>query len=254
MKSLSIQYIVEELIDIIKKKPEDVVSFSIINFTFLQLFVLFVKSSSSYLFLPWVCVYYAFWFAFFRFYYHKKPIVFTKKIFGTLVPSTKIIVICFILCLGIILLPYIPLLMGYNDEYALFVDKYMSSIQTIGQTESIKGKNISPLFVFDFLLFLLSPLIFVRPMFAWISSVIGRSGAISNAFNNTKGNYFNFLLLMLLFDLPFELVHLFFEKYALNESIMWFLCSPILVLGNYAIAKAYDFFFLNIDNAEQQSL
>ena len=248
VKKLSLSNVLFEVFSYVQNKPSEIAQASVINFVFLAMFSLFVGTTSSGLFLPWICVYYAFWFAFFRFYYNKKPILFTKQIFGTIAPSTKILFIVFSLTLLVILLPFLPLLMGYNEEYAFFIDKYMSSIQTLSQSKDGGGQNILPLVVLHAVLLLLSPIIFIRPMFAWISSLIGRSGSIRNAFNNTNGNYFSFLMLSVIFELPLSLVEIIFEKYQINEIITWIFASPIIVLGNIAIAKTYDYFFLKPDN------
>lgn len=248
-KKLSLKAVISEVLFYLKQNTDEFAIASIINFAFLGIFSIFVKSLSSGFFLPWICAYYAFWFAFFRFYYNKTPFLFTKQIFGTLVPSTKILFIVFSLTLMVILLPFLPLFIGYNEEYAFFIDKYMSSIQTLGQNTDSGGQNIFPLVILHIILLFLSPIIFIRPMFAWISSLIGRSGSIRNAFNNTHGNYFNFLFLSLIFEFPISGLELLFEKYQLNEMFMWLFVAPFIVLGNIAIAKAYDYFFLNPDNA-----
>ena len=247
-KKLPLSYVVFEVFSYIKNKADAIAIASIVNFAFLGIFSLFVKTTSSGLFLPWICVYYAFWFAFFRFYYDKKPLLFTKQIFGTVAPSAKILFIVFSLTLLVILMPFLPLFVGYNEEYAFFIDKYMSNIQTLSQSSDGVSQNILPLVVLHSILFLLSPIIFIRPMFAWISSLIGRSGSIRNAFNNTHGNYFNFLLLSLIFEMPLSVFEISQEIYRLNEMIIWLFVSPIIVLGNIAIAKSYDFFFLKSDD------
>lgn len=247
-RELSIDFVIAQVISYLKQKPDEFALASIVNFAFLGMFSIFVKTISGSLFLPWVCAYYAFWFAFFRFYYNKKPYLMTKQIFGTLVPSTKILFIVFSLTLMVILLPFLPLFIGYNEEYAFFIDKYMSSIQTIGQNGADGTKNILPVIILHIILLFLSPIIIIRPMFAWVSSLIGRSGSIRNAFNNTHGNYFNFLLLSLIFEFPISMLELIFEKYQLNEMVMWLIIAPFIVLGNVAIAKAYDYFFLTPDN------
>ena len=147
IKKLPLKDIFSSVINYISKRTDELVFASIINFAFLGIYGIFVHTTSSSLFLPWICAYYAFWFAFFRHHYNKKPILFTKKIFGTLVPSTKILFIMFILGVIIVLLPFVPLFMGYNDEYAIFIDKYMASIQTISN-EGNNNTGTSSLAVF----------------------------------------------------------------------------------------------------------
>lgn len=249
IKKLAVKNILKEVFVYALKERDVFVITSIINFAFLGVYSLFVGTTSSGLFLPWICLYYAFWFAFFRYYYNKKPILFTNQIFGTIAPSTKILFIIFSLTLFVILLPFVPLFIGYNEEYAFFIDKYMSSIQTLSQSKDVSGQNILPLVILYSILLILSPIVLIRPMFAWISSLIGRSGSIRNAFNNTHGNYLNFLLLSLIFELPLSLVEIIMEKYHFDEVIIWLFASPLIVLGNIAIAKSYDFFFLKSDNA-----
>ena len=250
IKSIPLKRIFSEVLAYIVQKPDELLAFSIINFAFMSIFGMFISKTSDYLFLPWVCAYYAFWFGFFRYYYNKRPYVFTKNIFGTLVPSTKILLLMFLLISAVVFVPFIPLFMGYNDEYAVFIDRYVSDMQTIGAHGSAERTNsvTFSLLLYGVLL-LLTPNILIRPMFAWISSLIGRSGSIGNAYSNSRGNYFKLLLIAIVFELPMEVIEQIFSTFGLNQTVMWLISSPFVVLGNVAIIKLYDFFFLSIDQS-----
>jgi len=223
--------------------------FVLVNFGFLLFLQMFVQSFSSTMFLPWILSYYVFWFGFFRRYYKRRPYIFSGKIFGTFGPSAKMMLMLSLLLIVLMLVPFTPLLFEYNEEYALFLDKYMSNIRSIDMGEGISHTNIGTLLVLFGATMILSPLVIIRPMFAWISSLIGRSGSMHNAFSNSRGNYFQFLFLTLIFEIPSVAVEFLFSYYELNPALEQFIISPLIVLGNIVIAKAYDFFFLSPEQA-----
>lgn len=247
-KIISVRDILKEIFAHIAEKPDELLFFSLVNFAFLIIYEYAVGASSSVLFLPWICLYYAFWFAFFRYYYQRRPYVFTKKIFGTLVPSTKIIMLMVLLMSVIVFAPFIPLFLGYNQDYAVFVDKYVAKIQILGNHNMQYGsENLSFALLLYSILLIFTPNVIIRPMFAWISSLIGRSGSIRNAFSNSRGNYLQLLCLSVIFEVPMIIVEQVCTIFAINPVVMWIGLSPLLVLSNIMIAKLYDHFFLSLD-------
>lgn len=243
-KKVSALNVLQNSFGYVAEKPDEFAMFVLINFGFLLFFTLFVQSLSGPLFLPWILVYYIFWFGFFRYYYKRQPYIFTGKIFGTLGPSAKIMLMMLILLLVLMLGPFVPLLFHYNEEYALFLDRYVSDIKNV-DSGRITSSNYRMILVFYVSLMLLSPFIIVRPMFAWISSLIGRSGSLGNAYANSRGNYFPFLLIMLAFEIPAVLLEVLFSILEWNITIEQLLLSPLIVLGNISIAKTYDICFLS---------
>ena len=109
------------------------------------------------------------------------------------------------------------------------------------------GGNLSFALSLYSIFLVFTPNIIIRPMFAWISSLIGRSGSIRNAFSNSKGNYLQLLCLSIIFEVPMIIVEQVCVTFAINPVVMWLLLSPLIVLSNVMIAKLYDYFFLNLD-------
>ena len=96
-------------------------------------------------------------------------------------------------------------------------------------------------------LLLVSPIIFFRPMMAWISSVIGRSGSLRNAWRRTKGNYLRFLAVVFLFNAAAYLVQEADVLSGADSWLAWTLLAPLIIYCNVFLAKSFDFFFLDLD-------
>ena len=95
------------------------------------------------------------------------------------------------------------------------------------------------------LLLLVSPLILYRPFMAWISSVIGRSGLLKTAFAKTEGNYWRFVAMAAIFNAAFVVFEGLDEMFDLPAAAPMVIYAPLLVYFNTAIAKTYEFFFLD---------
>ena len=70
---------------------------------------------------------------------------------------------------------------------------------------------------------------------------------LSTAFSRTKGCYIKFLLLTIVFNSAYLLVE---RIDAWSNADGWLnigLGSVLVVVGNVALAKAYEYFFLEID-------
>ncbi len=193
----------------------------------------------SLLFIVWCGIYYLFWCYFFRFYYQRKPYVLTHKIFDSLIPSTKILFITLALATLLAYLPFLPLFFGLPvemlDEYATgFIQEYMDEKKVYDWGMTV-------------ILLLVTPLIFYRPLFAWISAVIGRSGSLRNAWRRTRGNYGRFLLVTIVFNVAAFLIDRIDTWLNAADWLNFVLGSPLVVFCNVYIAKSYDFFFLDLD-------
>ena len=209
--------------------------FSILNALFFVVGFKVFDAWHDRFFVVWLAAYYVFWFAFFRFYFGRKPLIFTKNIFGTLLPSAKIFVLMLVVMTLLLVLPVVfPILFGNS----LWVEQYLYELQKY--MEESKIVNIATMVIFT----LIFPLIYYRPMMAWIGSVIGRSGVLSTAFLRTKGSYIKFLLLTLVFNSAYLLVEGFDVWGDMRGWLNILLGSPLVILGNVVLAKAYEYFFL----------
>lgn len=213
--------------------------FTIANWLLLVLGFKIMGGMGSLLFIVWCILYYLFWCYFFRFFYKRKPYLLTHKIFDSLIPSTKILFITLALATLLAYLPFIPLFLGLPadvmEEYATdFIQEYMdkNKVYDLGMT---------------IVLLLVSPLIFYRPLFAWISAVIGRSGSLRTAWRRTRGNYWAFVLVVFAFNAAAQLIQQADNLIKADDWLNFTLGSPLVVFCNVYIAKSYDFFFLDLD-------
>lgn len=219
-------------------KWKEMTFFSVLNALFFAIGFKVFDGWHDRIFVVWLAAYYVFWFAFFRFYFGRKPLIFTKNIFGTLLPSAKIFVLMLTVMTLLLVLPVVfPILFGNSlwlEQYLFELQKYM---------EESKIVNIVTMAIFTFIF----PLIYYRPMMAWIGSVIGRSGVLSTAFLRTKGSYVKFLLLTIIFNSAYLLVEGFDSSCDMRGWLNILLGSPLVILGNVVLAKAYEYFFWEIN-------
>lgn len=220
----------------IKKNEHTFRFFWLMNFILCAICNLIPDGFSNPKSLIWSVIYYVYWCIFFRFYYGKRPYFSASKIFSSAIPSSKMIFMTFALVFFLIILPYIPLVLGFHNRYLLFFEKYMSALQA-PQTSLL---NIT---IFSSIFLVISPVVFCKPYLAWISALQGLSGSIRKVFKKTKGNYISFLSLMFVLNLPCA---------AIYEIDAWLECQGWLSAGFYSIyliycnlifAKVYDFFY-----------
>ena len=209
------------------------------NFLLLMIGFKLLGGMGSIWFVFWCVFYYWFNCFFFRFYFDRKPYWLTRKVFDSLVPSTKILFLTLALATFLAYLPFLPLFLGLPvdvlDEYAVgFIQQYVDE------------NNIYDLIIQVILLFI-TPLIFYRPLFAWISSVIGRSGSLRNAWRRTKGNYWRFFCVALVCNLAAVVIEYVDKVCLLNGWGELVIGSVLIMFVNVYFAKSYDFFFLEVD-------
>lgn len=213
--------------------------FWVANLVFLVAFKFIENGFSNPWSMLWLLGYYIFWCGFFRVYYDKKPYFWTKKVVSSMVPSTKVIFLTFIFLFLLAVLPYLPLLMGFNDQYLLFFEKYMEMLENAQNARA----NLLNVAVFSAVFLVVSPLIFCRPFFAFIAALQGLNGSMHKAFYKTRHNYGRFLAVMTFLNLPWLAAY---ELDAYFEMHDWFVIgfsSFFLVYYYLVFAKMYDFFY-----------
>lgn len=161
-----------------------------------------------------------------------------KPIVSSMVPSSKILVLGAVFATLLVVLPFAPLFMGlspeFNERYMRFLQKYMQESDLVDL-----GLNL--------VLVLFSPLIFYRPFLAWISALIGRSGSLRSAWSKSAGNYWEFLLMALLFNFGVLAVQQLMEFAGIPLPYLMAALSPLVVYYNVVMAKSYEFFYMDID-------
>ena len=156
------------------------------TFAFLLLFRFIPNGWTNSLSILWLVAYYVYWCVFIRYVQQHPPYFSLIRIFNGLIPASKIMFINISIYLIVVILPYIPLFMGFRDKYLEFFEAYMGVLQS---HDSLPGKTLFYLFML-----LLSPFTISRPYLAWVSSLIGKSRSIIDAYKKTRGNYWNFVL------------------------------------------------------------
>ena len=211
------------------------VVFIAVNFLFSVAGFSIVGGFKEPLFLILVLFYYAFWVYFFRFYFKLKPYFIISDTVSSFVPSVKILFIGAVFILALAFLPFVPL---FLDNMSIEQkDEYLQMLQNYMQENKLVDLFLSVLFLFA------SPVIFYRPFMAWISSITGSGGSMRKAFAKTKGNYWRFVLLGLLLNLPFILwSQLSFYLPYMNIWVIYLPVSIFFVYYNVVIARVYKFF------------
>ncbi len=213
-------------------------AFTVVHILFLIAGFELINGWQDVFFLPWLAAYYLFWCFFFRFYFRRRPYLATLKLFGTLVPSTKILALTFVVVTALLALPLIPPFLGVGSEwaenYSAYLQRYMEDSRVID------GVTIA-------LMTLIAPLVFYRPMMAWISSLIGRSGSLKSAFVRTKGNYWRLTFVAVVFECLFVGLEAAGQSLGIGSWLSIVVGSPFVVYFNVFLAKLYDYFFLEIE-------
>lgn len=172
---------------------------------------------------------YALWSYFFRFYFDKKPYLEFKSMTSSLSPSTKILVLSFVIMTFLILLPFILPFLGLGDA-----DYYMHFLNDEEMLNAIVG--IVSIF--------LAPFMFFRPFFAWIASALGNNKSLKFAFYHTQGNYKQIVCLLLIINIPYVILEQINHYLSLPPYIFYLVLSPLIVYVNVVMARCYEFFFI----------
>ena len=234
-KKLPIAAILKFSADYMGNNVRPVLSFTVINF-FMMLLGLY--SWKTIWIWPVAAVYYVFWSYFFRWYFNRKPYLLVKPIISSMVPSSKILVLGAVFATILVVLPFAPLFMGFSPE---FNDRYMRFLQKYMQESDLVDLGLNVVLV------LFSPMIFYIRFLSWISALIGRIGSLRTAWSRTEGNYWEFLLMALLFNFGVVGVQQLMGFLEIPLPFLLAALSPLIVYYNVVMAKSYEFFYMDIE-------
>lgn len=190
----------------------------------------------SWILWPLMVLMYIVWGSFFRVYFNRKPFLNWKLLFNSLVPSTKIVILTVLVATLLVLLPLVPLFINISPEFNQSYAKFLQ-----GDIEH----NGMFILVANILFLLVSPYIAYRPFLAWISALLGRSGSLQQAWEKTKGNYFEFLVISIWTDCALSALRWGILELRGNDYITMAVAAPLIVYFNIISALAYEFFFLD---------
>lgn len=188
-------------------------------------------------FIPWVALYYVYNVFFYRFYFKKKPYFELKSTGKSLIPSTKIIFITVLLLFLLLVLPFMVIPFFTPDPELL--DQYLNILDA--------GIDKSKTFdlLTNIIMIFISPFILYRPFLAWIASLLGRSPLLKTAFQKTRGNYWNFVCLSFIMNLPYMMFSQAEFYFDINNYLAWFLAAILITYFNVIMCKCYDLFYLD---------
>ena len=170
---------------------------------------------------------YGLWSYFFRYYFNKKPYLEFRSMTSSLSPSTKILVLSFVIMTLVLLFPFILPFLGLGDkEYYM---KFLSDQELVNATAGVVG-------------IFLAPIIFFRPFFSWIASALGNNKSLKFSFYHTQGNYKQIVCLLLIINIPYVILEQL-SPY-MSPYIYYLLLSPLIIYVNIVMARSYEFFFI----------
>lgn len=238
IKIISLRELFGESFDYMLVNWRNMAIFSIVHMLFGVAGFFWINGWRNVFFLPWLVTYYLFWCFFFRFYFKRKPYLMTVKLFYTLVPSTRMLAMTFVVVTALLFLPMLPLFFGIGSEWAYTYNDYLQRYMEDSRVVDMVTWGI---------IILTAPLVFFRPMMAWISSLIGRSGSMKSAFLKTRGNYWKMAFLMALFQSLIAGLEFGGRLLGLGSSLLIVVGSVLVIYLNVILAKTYDYFFLEIE-------
>ncbi len=215
----------------------------VVNMAYMLVFKSLEGGLSNPLSILWAITYYIFWCAFYRYYYHLKPYIFSKTLLGSMAPSSKALVLMFVVLMSLAMLPMLPLFLGVDDAYMEHYERYMSAIENLSDGVDI-GVSFVDIFIIYGIMSLLSPALICKPYLAWISSLRGHNASFRKAGNKTRGNYTAFVIVSAMLLYP-EALSLELDKVlGLQNWLHYTISTIIFVYTNIIFAKMYDLFYL----------
>ncbi len=234
-KKLSVRKVLAEAFNFCNTNPKVSLGFVGINYL---LCVMSAYSWKTFFIWPLLMIIYVLWGGLFRYYFNRKPYFDFQSLFYSMIPSTKIVVLSVLVVSLFLLLPIAVLFIpNLPKEFVLPYSRFLHI--------AIHESNIMDLIV-NLVVVLFSPLIMYRPMLAWIAALLRRSGSIRLAWERTKGNYWEFLLLAVLVDLVVGGIYKGILLIGGNIYVALIPISLLIVYFNIVLAKIYEFFFLDI--------
>lgn len=200
--------------------------------------VLVIASWDSLWLWPVLLLVYVVWGGFFRYYFNRKPYFEWSVFFRALVPSSKVMVLSVVVGVLLIVLPFVPLFVStspeFNTRYAYFLQGDIEGVEML-------------LLLANIMFLMVSPVIVYRPFLAWIAALLGRSGSLRLAWDRTKGNYGEFLVIAVLVELIIWAIDSTVSMLGGNEFVVMLVASPVVVFFNILSAKLFEFFFLDVE-------
>ena len=226
----------------IVSNPMFVLSVFAVNMVFMLLMKAIPNGIQNPLSIVWFVAYYVFWCFFYRYYYGLRPYFYGKVIVGSLSPSTKALFLIVAISFAIMLLPMVPLFLGFDNVYMDIYERYLQPEATVG----VAGNNLSFAVIFTAygMMTLLSPVLICKPYLAWIASLRGQNASFSKVGDKTKGNYWQFLIISALLLYPEAIASQLDLRFNLQGWLANTMSTVIFIYTNIVFAKIYDFFYL----------
>lgn len=191
----------------------------------------------------WFVTYYIFWCFFYRYYYGLRPYFLSNVMLGSLAPSTKALFILAALSLGIVLLPMLPLFLGFDDLYMDIYERYLQPATEM----AAKGEKVlsgpETLVVYAFIT-LLAPILICKPYLAWIASLRGQNASFRKVSDKIKGNYWQFVVISACLLFPEAAFTQLDYRFNLQNWLDYTGSTILFIYTNIVFAKIYDFFYI----------
>ena len=236
MQKLLLHKTLKEAWEYSNNNPKSVSLFVVLNYL---VCVCAVASWKTFWFWLVLALMYVLWSAVFRYCFERRPYVEVSSLFASMIPSTKILVFSVLVVSAILLLPigllFVPGLPAeFMNAYSVFLSQTMHESDVMDM-------------VVNLVVIILSPYILYRPMLAWIAAILGRSGSLKFAWEKTKGNYWEFLLLAVVVDLCLAAIYNGILMLGGNVFVALLPISVLVIYFNIVLAKIYAFFFLEVN-------
>ena len=204
-----------------------------VNYLFLLVFTFIPNGWTNSLSILWLVLYYIYWCTFVRYVQQHEPYFSIIRIINGLIPASKIMFLNIALYIIFVVLPYIPLFMGFRDTYLELFEEYMLFTE---MHNGLTGKLL-----FYLLILIISPYTITRPYLAWISSLVGKSRSVLDAYKKTKGNYTQFVNCAIVMSALFALSYYIDTEFNMNTLI--YVMSVFMVFFNVVFIKLYKCFY-----------
>ena len=238
---MDFRYIFRKANHYIISNPLFVLSVFAVNMVFMLLMKAIPNGIQNPLSIIWFVAYYIFWCFFYRYYYGLRPYFSAQVMMGSLAPSTKALFLIVALSCAIMLLPMVPLFLGFNDVYMDIYERYLQP-----NAGAMPENNLSSAVIITAygLMTLLAPVLICKPYLAWISSLRGQNSSFRKVGDKTKGNYWQFMIISALLLYPEAIASQLDLRYNLQGWLANTASTVIFIYTNIVFAKIYDFFYL----------